>query len=448
MKRLLRYFWVSALFLAVAVTVDAQSMRTHKVKKNETIYGIAHANGITEAELRSANPGMESPEYVLKKGAVINIPVPQAGNSQAGYVPAPMQADDVRQRSIRMGVMLPLNDQNGDGRRMTEYYRGLLMACDSLRREGISVDVYAWDTPQGSDINATLQKPEAARCDIIVGPLYSSQMEQLSAFCQQHSIMLVIPFSINAPQQASNNHIFQVYQEPLELMQSTARRFVEWFQTSNPIIVDCGDPNSTKGPFTAALRQQFDSRGMRYVLTSLSTVDGSFASAFSMQKQNVVVLNSARVDDLRIAFVKLRNLQNNNPGLRISIFGYPEWMEVADSELANFHRFDMYLPAPYFTNLASPAYIQMASRYRTYFNQAMQSSMPRFAMTGFDHGLFFMKGIHTFGASFDGAAGRLSMQPVQTPLKFERVGAAGGYQNRAFMFIHYKTDNQIESLNY
>ncbi|MBQ9356967.1 MAG: LysM peptidoglycan-binding domain-containing protein [Prevotella sp.] len=448
MKRILRYFWVSALFFAVAVNVGAQSVRTHKVKKNETIYGIAHANGITEAELRSANPGMERPDYVLKKGTVINIPSPQTGSAGAAAMPsAPMQADDVRQRAIRLGVMLPLNDQNGDGRRMIEYYRGLLMACDSMRREGVSVDVYAWDTPQGSDISATLQKPEAARCDIIVGPLYSSQMEQLSAFCQQHSIMLAIPFSINAPQVATNSHIFQVYQEPQELMQTTARRFVEWFQTANPIIVDCGDPNSTKGPFTSALRQQFDSRGTRYVLTSLSTADGAFASAFSMQKQNVVVLNSARVDDLRIAFVKLKNLQSNNPGLRITIFGYPEWMELAETELANFHRFDMYLPAPYFTNLSSPAYIQMASRYRTYFSQAMQNNMPRFALTGFDQGLFFMKGLHTFGATFDGAAGRLDMQPVQTPLKFERMGA-GGYQNRAFMFIHYKTDNQIETLNY
>lgn len=445
MKRILRYFWVSALFFAVAVTVEAQSVRTHKVKKNETIYGIAHANGITEAELRSANPGMESPDYVLKKGTIIIIP---DGNGQASAAQAPMQADDVRQRSIRMGIMLPLNDQNGDGRRMIEYYRGLLLACDSLKHEGISVDVYAWDTPQSSDISTTLQKPEAARCDIIIGPLYSSQMEQLSAFCQQHNIMLVIPFSINAPQLASNSHIFQVYQEPQELTQTTARRFVEWFQTSNPIVVDCGDPNSTKGSFTAALRQQFDSRGIRYVLTSLSSPDGSFASAFSTQKQNVVVLNSARTDDLRITFVKLKNLQNINPSLKITIFGYPEWMELSESELANFNRFDMHLPAPYFTNLVSPVYIQMASRYRTFFNQAMNNNMPRFALTGFDHGMFFLKGLHTYGATFDGAAGRLDLFPMQTPLKFERVGAAGGYQNRAFMFIHYKTDNQIETLNY
>ena len=198
------------MLVLVAESATAQSVQTYKVKKGETIYGIAHANGITEDQLRSANPGMESPDYVLKKGTKIIIPAPQATSP----VEVVSDVSDVRQRSIRMGVMLPLHDQNGDGRRMVEYYRGLLMACDSLKHEGISVDVYAWNTPENSDIADVLAKAETAKCDVIFGPLYSKQMDQLSAFCQQHSTMLVIPFSINAPQLATNSHIFQVYQNP------------------------------------------------------------------------------------------------------------------------------------------------------------------------------------------------------------------------------------------
>ena len=176
-------------------------------------------------------------------------------------------------------------------------------------------------------------------------------------------------------------------------------------------------------------------------------LNDAFAGAFSMQKQNVVVLNSARAEDLSVAFVKLKNLQELQPALRITLFGYPEWMELAERNQANFHRFDMYLPAPFYTNLESPAYVQLVSKYRAFFNQAMINNMPRFALTGFDHAMFFLRGLHSFGADFDGAAGRLIGTPVQTPLKFEHL-APGGYQNRAFMFIHYKTDNQIETINY
>ena len=54
-----------------------------------------------------------------------------------------LSASDMRKRALRVGVMLPLHDVNGDGRRMVEYYRGFLMACDSLKMEGISIDVSA-----------------------------------------------------------------------------------------------------------------------------------------------------------------------------------------------------------------------------------------------------------------------------------------------------------------
>ena len=111
MKRLFRYFLVFALLVCGAVAVFAQSVKTHKVKKGETIYGIAHSNGLTEAELRKANPGMERDDYVLKKGDKIIIPVASA----SATVTQPLTADDVRNRTIRMGVMLPLHDINGDG---------------------------------------------------------------------------------------------------------------------------------------------------------------------------------------------------------------------------------------------------------------------------------------------------------------------------------------------
>ena len=431
------------MLIFAAGTIMAQSVKTHKVKKGETIYGIAHANGITEAELRRANPGMESPDYVLKKGDKILIPVSQ--NPQP--IEPVVSDDDVRQRSIRMGVMLPLHDNNGDGRRMVEYYRGLLMACDSLKHEGISVDVYAWNTPEDADISETLAKPEAGQCDIIFGPLYSKQMDALSLFCQQHGSKLVIPFSINAPQLASNSLIFQVYQAPDGLNESTSRRFAEWFKDYHVIIVDCADPNSTKGGFTAALRQQLESRNAKYSLTSLKSATTSFASAFSTQRPNVVVLNSSRSDDLKVTFIKLKDVLAFNADVKISIFGYAEWMEMAGSQESNFHKYDMYIPAPYYTNLTQYSAQRLAMKYRSNFHQDMSTFTPRLALTGFDHALFFLRGLHKYGSTFDGAAGRFGYQPVQTPLKFEKQGN-GGYQNRAFMFVHYKTNGQIETINY
>lgn len=445
MKRILRYFLICALFSALPLASYAQSVRTHKVQKKETQYGIAKMYGITVEQLVLANPGMELPGYKLKKGDVINIP-------DGAKLVTPVVANnndnaDVRERSIRMGIMLPLHNVNNDGKRMIEYYRGLLMACDSMKKEGISVDIHAWNLPENGDVNTILEDPAAAKCDIIFGPLYSKFVTPMSEFSLQHKNLLVIPFSIHAPELLTNRNIFQIYQNPDDLLESTARRCAQWFKDYHPVIIDCADATSTKGAFTTAYRRQLEILDVKYNLTSLKSSDVDFTKAFVKDKPNLVILNTARSQDLIAVFGRLNEIREDVPGIQISMFGYTEWMMYLQYQSANFHKYNVYIPAPFFTNLESPVAERIQSLYRQNFHQDMMLALPRFAMTGFDHGVFFLRGLHKYGMTFDGAAGRFGYQPVQTPLKFERM-ANGGLQNRAFMFVHYKDNNTIETVNY
>ena len=77
MTRFLRYF---VLLLTLVFTVDSvaqgadQIRSTHKVKRKETIFGIARMYDLSIEDLIKANPEMKEPGYELKKGAVLNIP--------------------------------------------------------------------------------------------------------------------------------------------------------------------------------------------------------------------------------------------------------------------------------------------------------------------------------------------------------------------------------------
>ena len=227
MKQMLRYLFAGLLMAFLVGPVAAQNQKVremHKVKKKETIFGISRQYGLTIQELVDANPGMNSPGYELKKDDYIVIPYPKQVVMESAPVPEESTTSTqpalvakralAGERSIRIGVMLPLHDINSDGRRMVEYYRGVLMACDSLKKLGISVNVHAWNTPEDKEISSVLRDPNAKRCDFIIGPLYSKQMAQLSDFVSQHDIKLVIPFSINASELTTNRNIFQIYQAP------------------------------------------------------------------------------------------------------------------------------------------------------------------------------------------------------------------------------------------
>lgn len=349
-------------------------------------------------------------------------------------------------KTIRLGVMLPLHNDNGDGRRMVEYYRGVLMACDSLKKSGINIDVHAWNTPEDCNVKEVLQDPAAAQCNMIIGPLYSRQIRALSDFVAQHDIKLLIPFSITAPPLYTNPNIYQVYQNNNDVNSRTISSFMTQFKDYHPVVIDCNDSTSKKGSFTFGLRRKLEERGIAYNLTNLKSGEEAFYKAFSADRPNVVILNSGRHQELGVAVAKLNGLKAVHPELNISLFGYTEWLGYTRLYLDAFYRYDTYVPAPFYTNLSASATQRLQQKYRWSFHQDMQQMLPRFALTGFDHAMFFLSGLNAHGKAFNGEAAQSSYKYVQTPLQFERIGN-GGFRNRTLLLVHYQPNQRVEIIN-
>lgn len=354
---------------------------------------------------------------------------------------------DMRLREIRVGIVLPLHTDNGDGKRMVEYYRGVLLACDSLKANGISTDIRAWNVPEDGDIQQVLQDPSSADRDLIIGPLYTKQVKPLADFALARDIALMIPFSTSSTEVYSNKNVYQAYQNGNLLNEAYAFRFYQRFKDCHPVIIDCNDSTSTKGGFTAALRRKLEQENITYSITNLKSSEAMFQKSFSTAKRNVVILNTSRSSELSVAFAKLNGLLMTSPQLAISMFGYPEWLMYTRQHLDNYHKFDVYVPSTYYMNPLASRTERIRLKYRWNFHQDMQSYHQRFAVTGFDHAYFFIRGLHMYGKHFTGASGMVGYTPVQTPLHFERVGN-GGMQNRAILIVHYQPGHTVETLNF
>jgi len=454
--RIVRFILVLVL-MTICTMAYSQSptiRSQHKVEKSETVFGIAKRYGITIEELIAVNPEMKQQGYELKRGDTLNIPYskkeppkPTPTVTKPEVTPQPSTTEVVGLKNVRVGVMLPLHDNDGDGKRMVEYYRGLLLGCERVKKDGITVDLHAWNVPKDADITKTLQEKDAANLDMIIGPLYTTQVKALADFCQEHNIMMVIPFSISGNDVENYSNIYQVYQPQDEFDTQTIRNFIQWFNKYNVVIVDCGDASSTKGSFTRQLRDELGKYGMKYSLTSLQTADKDFAKAFSLSQQNVVVINTERSPSLNTTLAKLNILTQNNSDLNISLFGYKEWLMYTQVYQDYYFKYDAYIPSYFYYNPLSPDTKWVERNYHNTFQLDMNpDNLPRFALTGFDHACFFIGGLSQFGKNFTGGKGQATYKPVQSPLKFRQAGK--GHKNMNFMFVHYKTDRTIESVNY
>lgn len=459
MRQKLRYFLV-IVGMMLSVTVIAQTTKwrdIYTVKKKDTIFGIANKYNLTLPELMDANPEMKKEGYMLQKGATLFIPFGKdtakggtqtVANGNATKTSAVSSGTRVKHpNTVNVGVMLPLHDVDGDGKRMVEYYRGILMACEKLKQQGISTNVHAWNVPIDADIRSTLVQDGASSCDLIFGPLYSKQVAPLAGFCKTYGIKMVIPFSITGDEVDRNKEFFQVYQAPESLNDASIKAFLNRFKNVHPIFIDCNDTTSRKGIFTFGLRKELEKRKITYSVTNVNSSLEYFAKAFVPSKQNVVILNTGCSPQLTQVLNKLDEFSAKYPGAVISLFGYTEWLMYAKYNLDRFYKYDTYIPSTFYYNANSARVIDLERRYNMWFHQPMQVAMPRFALTGYDHAMFFIQGVNKAGKDFTGAASQVNYQPVQTPLHFVKT-SKGGYRNQILQLIHYTFNRQIEALTY
>lgn len=454
MKMTLRYALVvfASLFCFQCFAQTQNWREKYQVKKKDTLYGIAKKYNISVDALIEANPEMKVDGFELKKGSYVCIPYAASGTSgQTSATPVRTLMQTASRKfsgkTVRVGVMLPLHDVDGDGRRMTEFYRGMLMACDSLRAEGMNIDIHAWNVNIDADITNFIKQPGAAKCDIIFGPLYSKQVHALAEFCKARDIQMVIPFSITGDDVSMYKQIFQVYQTNDRQTNNSIETFLKLFPNCHPVFIDCNDKTSTKGNFTFGLRTRLESHNIGYGITNIGSSDDVFAKQFSQNSQNIVILNTGRSPELTLALNKLAILKANNPTLKIKLFGYTEWMMYLGIDEAKFHEFDTYIPSTFYYNPASPRTQSLTRSYRQWFKTDMQNALPRFALTGYDYAQFFLRGFAKYGKAFRGVKNQNSWKAVQAPLRFKQVGAAG-MQNDFFQLVHFMPNGNVEAISY
>ena len=358
---------------------------------------------------------------------------------------AKAQNGDVTQRELRVGFVLPLHQNNGDGLRMTEYYRGWLLALDSLKQHGYSADIWAWNIPEEGDPKTAFDDPAAARLDLIVGPIYTSQVGRVARFAEEHNIKVVLPFSIFAPQMKTVTQLYQVYQPGDSLTADFVADYVKRFHDCHTVIIDCNDANSQKGAFTSALRTALEQQHMTCRVTNLKSQEETFMKAFEKGKHNMVVLNSGRAQELNMAMLKLNNLVANLPETRISLYGYTDWLMYLRQHRQNFSHYDTYIPSTFHTQLSETRTSALVKKYRDTFGTDMQQALPRFALTGFDHAMFFLQGLHRYGTAFTGSRWQQPSLPLQSPLRFEPTPKGGRY-NKQKLLLHYTMNGDVEEI--
>ena len=438
----------------------------HKIKRKETVYSISRMYGITEEELIAANPEIKGKK--LKKGKFLCIPYTKQQNKKDQVTPKPEatvaptdtelfdknKKESRKFSTIKAAVVLPFN-VDGTGNpdeqlRMVEYYEGFLMAVDSLKEKGVSIDLYTYDSGKTTaSVSQVLNKPEMKSMDIIFGPAHAEQVKPMADFAKKNNVRLVVPFTSKGDDVFDNPSVYQINTPQSYLYSEVYEHYLRKFPNANVIFLDAETGHNDKDDFIKGLKEELKNKQITFKeLKGESINPEGMKLAVDSLRENVIIPTSGKNVALIKILPQMIVTAREHPNYDMKLFGYPEWQTYTHDHLSSFFELDTYFYSSFYTNNLFPAAIQFTQSYRRWFSKDMANTYPRYGMLGFDTAFFFLQGLHKYGSNFEDNMNNMMVTPIQTGFKFDRVNNWGGFINRKVFFVHFTKNYELIKLDF
>lgn len=480
---------------------DESGFRLHRVKRGESLSDIASLYNISVREIRNANRRLIFP----KTGDYIRIPVddqsyelePVRDLTEVDSIlledenitllfdgtRVDLTSIDDLDGNINVVLMLPLylkenrqrtyidsSEYNSRGEKIykklkrpeewiyprsenfIEYYEGVLLAADKLRSNGLSINIQVYDTYGDAEVvDSILDIADISDADLIIGPVYSVNVDQVARFARRYRIPVVSPLATrNREILRGNPYLFKV-QPSINVVEEAMARTISEFSDYNLVFVHSDTAMSDN------LSHGFKNniyRKLRYVapLSDINFREVLFSSRSAFNDTINIIDHALRKDmpnliiiastDEAVMSEVVVNLHTLLRSYDIEVIGYPNLRWLDNLDPIYFYDLGAMLFTPGWVDYEQDDVKDFIRSYRAKFN--MEPPIRSYAWQSYDLSLYFMSGVALQGRQFMYQPGRHKPDLLQVDYDFKRTGLTNGFENNKLFLIRYTPEMTVE----
>lgn len=240
-------------------------------------------------------------------------------------------ASDKGQTSIAVILPFMLASENVDKQSQlyTEFYRGMLLAADSLRNSDRNIVIRAYDSAASLDtVVNILGKPELEDIDVIITPDDNDQLDAIARFARERGAAVFNIFAVKNTDYQKNPDILQANITHSAVYPKAVTEFIRLYPQYTPVFLTSRDGKTDKKDFTALLREGLTLRGRDYIdITYNSYLKESDLASLNPEGYYMFVPESGTSTEFSHIAGALKTFRENHSDLnQVRIFGYPEWL--------------------------------------------------------------------------------------------------------------------------
>ncbi|MBN2610875.1 MAG: LysM peptidoglycan-binding domain-containing protein [Bacteroidales bacterium] len=475
---------------------DYENYRYYEVKRKDTLYSLAKFYNVEVADIVEHNPELR---WGLKTGMIIKIPrfskyaldtisiITDTLPILPDILPmSQRQCDSIRQagmaRAINVVLMLPLyadftlevkkaiedtsyisEDPNVNaslrrpgtikGDYYFEFYEGVLLALDTLRKKGQDINLRVFDTERDTTrVKTILKGLEVNKPDLMIGPVFPETFKLAAKFASTNNIIIVSPIYSRSEQLSGFPYAFQ-FVPSRETEHEAIATIASACPHSNLLIFHDADTTNKKDSedlknvFTGIMHHKNDSslftiKEVRHSDTLVRNLRHSLVHG----RKNVAIIttnNEAYLSEL------LSHLDRFQKMYDITVIGQPAWLTFNNIDLEYFHNLGLHLYTPFYidyNDIAVKKFIRNAINTLGYEPLELKSKGYNLTFLGYDIAYYFIQSYLYYGNNLDNCIQCIKNKSLLNNYSFKQNNPAGGFENKGMIYLRFNKDYTVERI--
>lgn len=444
----------------------------YKVKKGESLYGIAKALGITVDEIVSANPG--AADGVTKNDVLLfPVDVPEAETVAEEPAPADNSAavptPEVAPKRPAVALLMPFGLKNIEPTRRNrlslDFYKGFLLAADSLRNRKERIEIIARDTEGLSEAQVAemvLADTALTSAAVYVGPDDEAALSNIAAAAVFNRTYVLNVLNIKDTTYVDNPWMLQGNAPQHVMYRLAVDGLMAGFPGYRPVILRSRAGKNEKEGFVTYLTERYRADGTEPLVveydTNLLNADLEQLPAAGGEKYVFVPTSGSLAEFNRFAYVlrsyrdRLKALaaeafdtaaENGTepaPYAMAEVFGYPDWTAFRGDALDALHRLNATVYSRFFDDFTGFDARRINADFRRWYGAGIIESIPSYGLLGYDSACYLLRNLNVNGGKFDPEYPK-SFTGVQSAFDFRRDGK--GFVNNSLYIITYQNGGAV-----
>nr|WP_035674323.1 LysM peptidoglycan-binding domain-containing protein [Flavobacterium sp. 83] len=425
--------------------VAAINYLNYEVKPKETLYSLSKMFGMTQEELITLNPALSQgvvEGMILKVPGTMTIPL-ETKKEYAGL----SKKSSNRKKLV---LLLPFNMPNIEGDTLNttamrlkkdkflnmtlDFYSGALMAIDSAKQIGLSIDVKIYDsqeTKNTSNVASIIKENNLENSDAVVGPFYLTNVEKTAELLTLNQVPVISPLSKDIGNSFSN-----LYQT-IPTATAVKNAMFDYMRAKGGNIIAVVDKKKES-------MVQFIKENHKDVKFSVLAANGALApenlkSLFVKDKINYVVMETGNTGMIKSTMATMLSAMATYK-VQLVILEPNETLDTDEINFVNLTKLKLMYPSVTREN-ESPEALIFEKEYKKK-NKIFPSA---FATRGFDITFDTMMRLSQ-DKTYQETADTIATEQVDNKFEYYKK-EEGGYTNKGVYILYYDTDLTIKEAN-